>query len=64
MDSLSSATASGVGKGMRMKALLNVKELASALGVSVKSIHRAYRRKEIPVVRTEGRILYPSMTGL
>ncbi|SLM49321.1 protein of unknown function [Nitrospira japonica] len=32
-----------------MKALLNVKELASALGVSVKSVQRAYRRKEIPV---------------
>jgi len=34
---------------MRMKALLNVKELASALGVSVKSVQRAYRSQEIPV---------------
>ncbi|WP_172834419.1 replication initiation factor domain-containing protein [Nitrospira japonica] len=32
-----------------MKALLNVKELASVLGVSVKSVQRAYRRREIPV---------------
>ncbi|SLM48044.1 protein of unknown function [Nitrospira japonica] len=32
-----------------MKALLNVKELASALGVSVKSVQRAYRKQEIPV---------------
>jgi len=34
---------------MRMKALLNVKELAIALGVSVKSVQRAYRTQEIPV---------------
>ena len=31
--------------------LLSAKELSTTLGISVKSIQRAYRTKEIPVVR-------------